>query len=103
MATNMSNIIDLLRAVIRLATQRIAEHGDGVIPISDLVTIGSSMVGEGVSMTLSNANNHQLTYGVVHAAASALWDFFSRHGGYQSVDFQIVDGPNVVGTGKIVA
>lgn len=99
----MSKIIGLLRAITNLATQRIAEHGDRVIPISDLIILGSSMAGEGVLMTLKNANNHQLTYGVVHGAALALGAFINKYGGFQSVQFQIIDGQNVVGTGRIEA
>ena len=102
-ALNMQEVLELLRATIKLAKQRIVEHGDEVIPVNDLVALGSAMVGEGVYLTLANANNHQLTYGVVLAAAVALSDFFSRSGGFQSVDFQIIDGKNLVGTGKIVA
>lgn len=103
MAMNAGKLFELLRAIANLATRRIAEHGDRVIPISDLIILGSSMVGEGVLMTLNNANNHQLTYGVVHGTALALEAFINTYGGYQSMDFQIVDGPNLVGTGRIEA
>lgn len=99
----MRQIIDLLRATFNLASQRIDEHGDRVIPISDLVTLGGALLGEGVHMTLANTNNHQLTYGVVQAAAMALANFITQSGGYQSVEFQIIDGQNLVGKGSIMA
>ena len=102
-ALNAEQIVDLLRATINVAKQRIAQQGDKVIPMSDLVMLGSAMVSQGVHMTLTNANNHQLTYGVVESAAVALMEFFIRRGGYQKVDFQIIDGKNLVGSGTIQA
>ncbi|KAI4121510.1 MAG: hypothetical protein LQ347_006834 [Umbilicaria vellea] len=102
LATNAWQIYDLLLATGRLVTQRIAVNGDRVIPVSDLVVLGNSMITEGIYMTLKNANNHQLTYGVVQAAVSALSDFLNRNGGFKTVDFQIIDGKNLVGTGQIM-
>ena len=78
-------------------------QGDAVVPFSDLVSIGGALAGDGVYLRLRNADNHQLTYGVINAALVAMLDFFSREGGFQSVDFQIIDGMHLVGTGRIDA
>lgn len=102
-ALNVQEIVNLLRYTIREVKQQIVQHGDRVIPATDLVTLGSAMVVQGVHMTLSNADNHQLTYGVVQSAAVAMVQYFTVRGGYQTVDFSIIDGKNHVGSGMIQA
>ncbi|KAA6413970.1 MAG: hypothetical protein FRX48_02332 [Lasallia pustulata] len=102
-ALNVQEIVNLLRYTIREVKQQIVQHGDRVIPATDLVTLGSAMVVQGVHMTLSNADNHQLTYGVVQSAAVAMVQYFTVRGGYQTVDFSIIDGKNRVGSGMIQA
>ena len=72
--------------------------GDRVIS-SGFGTTFESM--EGLVMAVSNANNHQLTWGVLKSALAALDDFINQNGGFVSATFDIFDGQNQVGTGKI--
>ncbi|KAA6406958.1 MAG: hypothetical protein FRX48_09256 [Lasallia pustulata] len=59
----------------------------------------------GLLLAAKNANNHQLTRGVLEAAITATWQYMrSRQYGGRSqgtVTFQIFDGLNQVGTGSI--
>lgn len=73
-------------------------HGvDEVIPV-----IGNSFGIDARSLGLvwANANNHQLTYGVLENALEALrsWMMFFRACGV--IEYDIFDGDNQVGTGS---
>lgn len=46
-----------------------------------------------------NANNHQLTWGVLKAAIDGLDDYFTSMGKWSDCEFDIYDGPNLVGQG----
>ena len=52
------------------------------------------------SFRVSNANNHQITMGVLGAAIDALRDYVFKEGG-GTLAFDIWDGDNQVGVGSI--
>ena len=52
-------------------------------------------------INVSNANNHQVTYGVLRAAVAALRDYMAQEGEYGTLVFDIWDGVNQVGRGTI--
>lgn len=52
-------------------------------------------------LTVSDANGHQVTWGVLGAAVVALRGFMQERG-YGRVRFRIFDGENRVGTGELV-
>ena len=54
----------------------------------------------GLELRLTNANNHQMTWGVMNAALAALMQFVARSGrGPGAMAWQIYDGQNLVGVG----
>lgn len=68
-------------------------YGDRVIGGNGWYT----MVGaRGVRLTAWNANNHQITWGVLAAALVALKDYMSVQNWYGAVTFDIYDGVNRV-------
>lgn len=48
-----------------------------------------------------NANNHQITWGVMASAIYALADWMHTQNMFEGGTFQIYDGPNQVATGRI--
>ena len=55
----------------------------------------------GLQYRFRNANNHQLTLGVINSALTALWDWMEHHE-VATCTFDIFDGVNQVGTGEVV-
>lgn len=55
---------------------------------------------QGLLFTAANANNHQLTYGVLAEAVEALTSYM-RGAGFGRALFTIFDGANAVGSGRI--
>lgn len=47
-----------------------------------------------------NANNHQVTFGVLGATVHALLEYMMLNG-WESVAFDIYDGKNIVGGGSV--
>lgn len=78
--------------------RRIQTRGDGLIP--DGSYLWGRRDNTGVLFRAYNANNHQLTYGVVCAALEALLDYM-RQAGFSGARFDIYDGQNKVGEGVI--
>lgn len=83
---------------ISLVQSAMTAHGaDGVIPVA-----GNNFAIAAGSMGLiwANANNHQLTYGVLQNALEALrsWMIFFKACGI--IEYVIFDGGNQVGTGR---
>lgn len=91
-------VLDTLAEVFEIVQQQLETHGDGVIPARAFDRFPSD---EGMLVSIMNANNHQVTWGVLQAAIEALGDYMEQHG-YASVTFQIYDGPNQVGEGSIL-
>ena len=55
----------------------------------------------GVELLVTNANNHQTTWGVLGAAVSAVGQWMLNTNGTGTVSFEIVDGTNEVGMGQV--
>lgn len=53
------------------------------------------------SVQISNANNHQCTFGVMRSAVAALTDFMTTENTYGTMSFEIWDGENEVGLGVV--
>ena len=78
--------------------RRVQTRGDG--PVSNGEYIWGRRDNTGVIFRASNANNHQLTYGVTCAAMEALLDYMEKHA-YSGASFEIYDGQNQVGVGLL--
>ena len=83
-----SSFADVVRAV--------QHNGDGVIPGGMFYQLGAN----NVVLRTMNSNNHQLTYGVLGAAISALDIYMSQYY-YGGASFTINDGMIEVGKGVI--
>ena len=55
----------------------------------------------GLAIHVWNANNHQVSWGVLGAALEALWDFMGSGGRWGEVEFRILDGGVEVGVGVL--
>lgn len=71
--------------------------GDGVIQSGRFYT---SMM-NGLSLELTNANNHQLTWGVAGVAIETMLDYMHSQDIYGQAIMWIYDGINVVGQGVL--
>lgn len=78
--------------------RQILTQGDG--PILNGRYVWGRRDNTGVLFRAWNANNHQLTYGVVCEALNALLDYMGQHG-YSAARFDIYDGQNEVGEGMV--
>lgn len=70
--------------------------GDGLIP-HGLWASTSAML----SFSVVNADNHQMTWGVLGSTLWGLKDFMTQSDIYACAYISIFDGINLVGTGKI--
>lgn len=100
-ALDVSNLIDNSITNIK---NHINSVGDGVIgkPYGQL--IGSSLYPTQIylELTASDANNHNLTYGVLGAALEAVKDYMSLPSVHLGlVKFKIYDGENQTGEASI--
>lgn len=72
--------------------------GAGVLPIDRNTGWMCHVVGEdGIVLDVRNANNHQVTRGVLLSALDALTDYMAVNNAWAVVTFQIFDGTNRVG------
>ena len=78
--------------------QYIAEHGDNIV---DGGVFAYAFRDLGLQFRFQNANNHQLTIGVMKAGLVALWDWMEQHE-VATCTFDIFDGDNQVGKGEFV-
>lgn len=72
-------------------------HGDGDLPSGEAKWVGNN----GMALRVTNANNHQLTWGVLGGALQAVTSIMGD-GPYGRASFVIFDGPNEVGKGVIL-
>lgn len=73
-------------------------HGtDGVIPLIDN---SFGIGGRGLGLRWANANNHQLTYGVLESALEALRSWMIFFGACGVIEYNIFDGGNQIATGS---
>lgn len=70
-------------------------EGDSLVPTGVF-----AWRGHGFSLRTWNANNHQMTWGVLRAATFALVDYMGQ-AGYATARFDIFDGANQVGAGVL--
>ena len=74
---------------------------DGVIPMSQAVNgVWQWSAHAGMTLRTWNANNHQMTYGVLGAGLLALMQWMGN-GGFAAARFEIWDGGNMVGEGLL--
>lgn len=74
-----------------------------------LVTVGDGLIPHGLwatttpmlSLAVVNADNHQITWGVLASAVWGLRDFMTRSNIYACAYISIFDGVHLVGTGRI--
>ena len=94
----MTTLIEntLLETLAQVHDQ-ITALGDVVVP-SGCLTLASN----GVRWVSINQNNHQQTLGVVASAIKAMLFFFARAGESGWVLFEIYDGRNLVGGGRVL-
>ena len=79
--------------------QTIANNHDGIIGTQGFRWLGA----QATTLVAQDANNHQLTWGVLGAALSAVKDFMNSNGEWGTVTFDIFDGDNQTGQGSISA
>lgn len=75
---------------------RIRSLGDGPIDNGRYSMVGLG----GVGVNAWNADNHQLTWGVLGAALTALLDYMRIYGN-GAITFNIFDGAHMVGQGTV--
>lgn len=75
----------------------IAHGADGVIPVAGH---NFGIDAHGMGLTWANANNHQLTYGVLQNALEALRSWMMFFGACGIIEYDIFDGGNQVGVGR---
>lgn len=90
-----ASIQKMLDEAFYLVTDSIYTHGDGPLRNGQYF---SSLEQTGVRV--SNANNHQTTWGVLAAALTALSDYMSLTA-FGEATFTIHDGGNLVGQGFV--
>lgn len=96
-ATAVGSIELLLANAVRICQEHVQGPGDGVIQSGRLYT---SLL-DGLSLELTNANNHQLTWRVAGAAVQTLLDYMHSQDIYGQATMWIHDGVNVVGQGVL--
>ena len=91
-------MLTTLQAADTWTSNHIQGSGDGPLPYGSFKWNG---VG-GIQIAIVNANNHQLTFGVVGSVLVGLEGCMERNG-YAEADFDVFDGANQVGTGVVGA
>ena len=86
----------LLNDAGNLILETIEQLGDGVIPRGWFDISGE----DNLWLTVNNANNHQMTWGVLAAAVVALVDYMESSQ-WGTTTFKLFDGVNEVGVGSI--
>lgn len=91
-------IINTLSGASRAVAGRIAAQGDGML--QDGMFTWFQRGDSHVMLRVLNANNHQITYGVLASALTGLQSYM-RNVAYGGVRFKLYDGKNQVGQGFI--
>lgn len=90
-------VLEPLFATVRQSVYaQIQENGDSVLPGGGYAVQRSNLVFE-----LTNANNHQCTWGVLFRAVWALTNFMRVKDMWGEVEFDVFDGGNEVASGTI--
>lgn len=93
---NAVSVINVIDACYKLILHSIQQHGDVILPGGYFNWMGIN----GIAVEAINANNHQLTWGVLAAALKAVKQYMEANG-YRQAHFDIYDGENMVGKGLI--
>ena len=96
-------VVPVAGAVIRELLDKAYSQVQATIQLLGDVRVpgwGMDCVRQGFYFRATNANNHQITMGVLGAAISALRDYVTKEGG-GTLTFDIYDGENQVGVGLI--
>ena len=93
---NYQQLISGLMTASEVIIERL-KAGDSLIPHGLFESAA-----RGMALTVMNADNHQLTWGVLEASIDGLLDFFKSMGSWSWCDseFDIYDGKSKVGKGK---
>lgn len=89
-------IIEMLMAAYDTVQTTQVHQGLGLVAGGEFVQFGAEAV-----LRMWNANNHQLTWGVVGLVVIGLLDFISTQPNAAAIVFKIFDGANQVGAGQI--
>lgn len=95
-----AGVIGIISSAYNYALNHIEISGDGVVR-----TLGNGRIlqqqAHGLALAVFNANNHQMTWGVLASALLALVDYMAGQGTYRAAAFTVFDGHNEVGSGSI--
>ncbi|MCJ1305323.1 hypothetical protein MMC08_008137 [Hypocenomyce scalaris] len=95
-------LLHLLGEVSTAIAAQIQAHGDSLITEGVFSFLGPAADGSAAcALHVWNANNHQISWGVLLAATRALWDYMYNTGSFGGADFEIFDGGNQVGLGVV--
>ena len=89
-------IVALLEQALLAIHLHIEAHGDGDVPRGEARWAGN----DGTVLRVANANNHQLTWGVLGVAIQGVKSVLGE-GALGRASFVIFDGRNMVGRGWI--
>lgn len=93
-------IMGLLQSSFGIIESMIDLRGDGPVETGHF-TCNNFAPGIYLQLAVQNANNHQITYGVLKASIDALHDYMWEFGYGLVTAMTIYDGPNEVGTGTL--
>lgn len=91
-------IQSLLATAIEDIVNSLHVQGDGLLHGGRFTYLGRNAV----ALYVANANNHQTTYGVLLAALTGVQTWMQSYG-WMSCAFDIYDGSNMVGEGRITS
>ena len=86
----------LLAAALNTVQARMAQLGNGLVPGGQF-----EQQGVGVALRMWNANNHQLTWGVMMLVITGLAQYTANLSSGVAIVFKIFDGANQVGEGQL--
>ncbi|MCJ1300797.1 ER membrane complex subunit 3 [Hypocenomyce scalaris] len=93
-----ASIQEMLFAAYNSVVAHISTSGDGLVPAGMFhVSNGAT----GMDLLCLNADNHQITWGMLGAALNALQDFMNSYQIWSAATFAIYDGENQVSVGSL--
>lgn len=98
MAAVVTDVPRLLRQAIQETESFIDTRGDGLSGQSGVCSLRGA---NSRRLLAWNADNHQMTWGVLREACLALFDYMLRNNNFGSARFEIYDGNHQVGKGLI--
>lgn len=100
-ASLVTLVLPMLNDAYNSIVAHLLTNGDGLIAAGTWSFGQFNGLGRGfnVGVSVRNANNHQLTWGVIGSTVWGLSGFMHDRGIYGAVAFEVWDGVNMVGTG----